>query len=183
MLAADEPLDSRPLEVAGKRVQHFPTETDLARTLTRAGFHGVRLDPLLSLPVLTVAGVELRAFAVSAHTGTAGPCLDQGDAAIYLGPWSSVSDDDGHSYTRGQRIAVCAKTAAVLRGAPYAGSFLIVPAAHVPPPELAPPFDCSRDVSRPPAETKGRHIPARRNDAFRDDPRPADACRDGACGC
>lgn len=183
VLAADEALDSRPLQIAGEQVQHFPTETDLAKTLTHAGFHGIRLDPLLERPVLTVAGVELRAFAVSAHTGTVGPCLDQGDAAIYLGPWSSVSDDDGHSYPRGQRIAVCAKTAAVLRSAPYVESFMILPAAQVPPLEMAPPFDCSRDVIRPPAETKGRHIPARRDAVLCNDPRPTDACRDGACGC
>jgi hypothetical protein len=183
VLAADEALDSRPVQVAGQQMQHFPTEADLAKALTRAGFHGVRLDPLLERPVLTVAGVELRAFAVSAHTGTAGACLDQSDAAIYLGPWSSVSDDDGHSYPRGQRMAVCAKTAAVLRRAPYAGSFLIVPAVHAPPLEAAPVFDCSRDVIRSPAETKGRQIAARRDDATRDDPGSADACCDGACGC
>jgi hypothetical protein len=157
-LAADEPLDSRPLHVAGQELHHFPIETALAATLSAAGFHGLRLDPLLDGPVLTVAGVELRAFALVAHTGTRGACLDQGDAAIYLGPWSSVSDDDGHCYPRGQRIAVCAKTAVVLRRAPYAGSFLIVPASNPPPLDAAPTFDCSRDVIRDPAETKGRVI-------------------------
>jgi hypothetical protein len=169
-LAADEPLDSRVLQVAGQELQHFPVEAALAAALANAGFHGVQLEPLLEGPVLTVAGVELRAFALVAHTGTRGVCLDQGDAAIYLGPWSSVTDDDGHSYPRGQRIAVCAKTAAVLRRAPYAGSFLILAASNPPPLDAAPPFDCSRDVIRDPAETKGRVS-------------TSTACCDSGCGC
>jgi hypothetical protein len=156
VLAADEPLAPRSLTVAGARLSHFPVEAELARSFAEAGLHGLRLVPLLDGAVLTTGGVELRAFAASAYAGTEGVCLDQGDAAIYLGPWSSVSDDDGHTYPRGVRIAVCAKTAAVLRRTPYAGSFLVVP-AHLPPPlEDAPSFDCSRDVARTPAETKGR---------------------------
>lgn len=156
VVAADEPLSPRSLTVAGAGVSHVPTEAELAPRLAEAGLHGARLEPLVDGPVLTVEGVELRAFALTAFTGTTGVCLDQGDAAIYLGPWSSVSDDDGHTYPRGVRIAVCAKTAAVLRRPPYAGAFLVVPAYEPPPLESAPPFDCSRDVVRPPAETKGR---------------------------
>ena len=170
ILAADEPLDSWTLQVARQKLQHFPLEAALTAALAHAGFHGVQIEPLLPGPVMTVAGVELRAFALVGYTGTKGVCLDQGDAAIYLGPWSSVKDDDGHSYPRGQRIAVCAKTAAVLRRAPYAGSFLILPASSPPPLDAAPPFDCSRDVIRSPAETKGRAI-------------AGNACCDNGCDC
>jgi hypothetical protein len=156
VLAADEALSPRPLTVCDTELAQFPMESELAELFAAAGLHGLHLTPLLDGPILTVAGVELRLFAASTYSGTKGVCLDQGDAAIYLGPWSSVCDDDGHTYPRGARIAVCAKTAAVLRRAPYAGSFLIIP-AHLPPSlENAPPFDCSRDVVRPPAETKGR---------------------------
>ncbi|WP_319773458.1 hypothetical protein [Breoghania sp.] len=156
VLAADEPLSECHRTVIGYPLMRFPLEHAIAGELTQAGFHGVRLTPLLDGPVMTVDGVELRAFALSAFTGTKGVCLDQGDAAIYLGPWSEVTDDDGHTYPRGVRIAVCAKTAAVLRRPPYAGLFVIVPAYQAPPLEEAPLFDCSRDVVRPAAETKGR---------------------------
>ncbi|MBM7068588.1 hypothetical protein [Actibacterium sp. 188UL27-1] len=155
ILAADEPLAGASVPFDGMELTSFPQETEIGQILTAAGLHGVRYKPLLDRPYMTISGVELRAFGISAHVGTKGVCLEQGDAAIYLGPWSSVSDDDGHDYPRGVRIAVCAKTAAVLQRAPYAGSFAIVEAYGKPPLEEAAPFDCSRDVIRPAAETKG----------------------------
>ena len=85
VLAADEPLSECHRTVIGYPLMRFPLEHSIAGELTQAGFHGVRLTPLLDGPVMTVDGVELRAFALSAFTGTKGVCLDQGDAAIYLG--------------------------------------------------------------------------------------------------
>ena len=155
VLLADQVLTGQNVDLLSYRLQQFPQENQLSSILESAGLHGITFTPMLQEPVLTVNGVELRAFAVSAYTGTKGVCLDQKDAALYLGPWSQVCDDDGHVYPRGVRIAVCAKTAAVLQKPPYAGSFAIVQAYDRPDLADAPLFDCSQDVIRTVAETKG----------------------------
>jgi len=162
VLAADEPGCECPLTYAGYAMQRIPLETQISADLARAGFHGITLTGLAETPILTSGGAELRLLGVEAYLGTAGICLDHGDAAVYLGPWKSVEDDDGHTYPRGVRIAVCAKTARVLARPPYAGSFLILKALEPPAPDGAPLFDCSRDAVRDPGETKGR-IPVGRN--------------------
>ncbi|MFW8635313.1 hypothetical protein [Cribrihabitans pelagius] len=176
VLAADEPLSGAEIPCEGHLCRHFPKEDEIADLLLRAGFHGVTLTPVLDRPAVITDGAELRAFALSAHTGTRGVCLEQGDAAVYLGPWSRVEDDDGHVYPRGVRIAVCAKTAAVLQRPPYAGSFAIIPAYGRPPLEDAALFDCSQTAVRPVAETKGRA-------PLGSSGRLAAECRDGDCGC
>ena len=178
VLAADERLQGTDLIVEDTLLRRFPLEAQIAEECVAAGLHGVTLRPLLEGPFVTIGGIELRAFALTAYTGTAGLCFEQGDAAIYLGPWSSVTDDDGHTYPRGTRIAVCAKTAGVLKSAPYAGQFAIVEAYDRPDLAEAELFDCSRDVTRPVAETKGR-VPLGRGQTS-----PTDgACADEGCGC
>ncbi|MFW8595527.1 hypothetical protein [Cribrihabitans neustonicus] len=176
VLAPDEPLSGSQIVCEGHLCRHFPKEDVLADVLLRAGFHGVTLTPLLDRPAVITEGAELRAFALSAYTGTKGVCLEQGDAAVYLGPWSQVADDDGHVYPRGVRIAVCAKTAAVLQRPPYAGSFAIIPAYGRPPLEEAALFDCSQTAVRPVAETKGRA-------PLGSSGRLAADCSGGDCGC
>ncbi len=155
VLVADEALETSSMDFDGVECTTFPREDAIEALLLKTGLHGITLSHLLDEPVITVGGVEIRAFSVQATTGTKGACLDQGDAAIYLGPWSKVLDDDGHEYPRGVRIAVCAKTASVLQRDPYAGSFMIIKAYGSPALEDAPLFDCSQDVIRPVAETKG----------------------------
>ncbi|PCJ07717.1 MAG: hypothetical protein COB16_09795 [Rhodobacteraceae bacterium] len=155
VLAADETLLDTRLAVEGHDCLAFPRENEIAKILLAAGCHGVTLTSLLDRPYMIVDGVELRAFSVRAYTGTKGICLDQGDAAVYLGPWSEVRDDDGHCYPRGTRIAVCAKTAQILQRPPYVGRFKIIEAYDRPTLEDAVLFDCSQDVIRPVAETKG----------------------------
>ena len=155
VLAADEPIADACITFDGMELTSFPCKADLSDLLLGAGLHGIKFKPLLDRPFMTVAGGELRAFSLSAHIGTKGVCLEQGDAAMYLGPWSRVFDDDGHEYPRGVRIAVCAKTAAVLQRAPYAGSFAIIQAYDRPDIEEAQLFDCSQVVIRPVAQTKG----------------------------
>jgi len=176
VLAADEPLSDTQIACQGHECEVFPLETQISQALLAAGFHGVRFESLLDRPAMIVDGVELRVFGVSAKTGTKGVCLEQGDAAIYLGPWAEIRDDDGHVYPRGVRIAVCAKTAAILEREPYAGSFEIIKAYDRPDLETAELFDCSRDAIRPAAETKGRV-------ALGASLAPGAACSDADCGC
>ena len=104
-----------------------------------------------------VRGIEFRSLTVEAFTGKRGPCFDHGQAVVYLGPWKSVTDDDGHVLERGQRMAVCAKTYGIYTSEPYRASIApvdpLVPVDHA----AAPLFACDRDRRRDPRETKGRN--------------------------
>ena len=52
-------------------------------------------------------------------------CEYTGQSVTYRGPFSSVSDDDGHTYPAGIPVEVCTDTAWKLSNPPYKGMFLI----------------------------------------------------------
>ncbi len=130
-------------------------EHELLRMLEEAGFHAITMDKWDTTPWQTIRGIEFRSATVTALKGKQGPCWEPNQAVIYRGPWKQVEDDDGHVLRRGERIAVCAKTFAILTSEPYAGQTIgIEPLTAIAPDERAP-FDCSRTVTRHPRETKG----------------------------
>ena len=74
---------------------------------------------------------------------------------MYRGPFRRVVDDDGHTYFRGERMAVCDKTFRLLSRAPYEGMFAPVPPREEVPLDQAEPFDCAPAARRDPRITKG----------------------------
>lgn len=52
-------------------------------------------------------------------------CVYTGQYAIYKGPFSNVSDDDGHTYPVGMPIEICTDTAWKLSNPPYEGMFIL----------------------------------------------------------
>ena len=131
------------------------TETGFLKAFEDSGFHGIRILERSDKPWQTVRGIEFRSVTVEAYRGKQGPCLDRNQAVIYLGPWKRVVDDDGHTLTRGERMAVCDKTFNLYRREPYAGQFACVEPLVDVPLDDAKPFDCRRNVVRRPRETKG----------------------------
>jgi len=130
-------------------------EQELLRELEDAGFHGIAIDAWSEEPFRVVEGVVFRSVTITAHKGKAGPCFDANQAVIYRGPWRQVCDDDGHVLRRGERVAVCAKTYALLTSEPYADQIIPVPPhTEIPRHERAV-FDCTRTTPRHPRETKG----------------------------
>ncbi len=122
-----------------------------------AGLYGVEILERAERPWRVIDGIEFRALTVRAYKGKEGPCLERNQALLYRGPWRSVTDDDGHSYSRGQRIAVCDKTFHILtdpRG-PYAGAMVPVPPHEEIPIERAELFACRGTTIRDPRATKG----------------------------
>jgi arsenite methyltransferase len=120
-----------------------------------AGFHGVRLVKYDDAPWQTIEGIEFRSVTIEAFKGKEGPCWEKNQAVIYKGPFQSVSDDDGHTYERGQRYAVCEKTFHLYMSEPYAGYFQpILPREPVPADELRP-FDCTVTALRSARQSKG----------------------------
>jgi ubiquinone/menaquinone biosynthesis C-methylase UbiE len=132
-------------------------ELEFLRALEKVGFLGLRIHAWAAEPWQSVAGVEFRSLTVTAVKGASSPCLDLGQAVVYRGPFRSVTDDEGHEYPRGERMAVCERTYRLLTGAgpyqggPGGGEFIGIepqtPAA--PRPWCTPP-----GTRRPAAETK-----------------------------
>lgn len=125
------------------------------KALVTAGFHGVAIARRQTDPWRVVEGIEFRSLTVIAYKGKQGPCVERNQALIYKGPFKKVEDDDGHTFPRGERIAVCDKTFRLLSREPYAGMFEPVEPRIEVPLDSASSFDCRRSVLRSPRETKG----------------------------
>ncbi len=130
-------------------------EDQFLQAFEDAGFHGIEIVRRTPEPWQTVHGIEFRSMTVLAHKGKQGPCLERNQAVIYRGPFKSVVDDDGHTYRRGHRGAVCDKTFELLHRAPYQSLFEFVSPRESIPSEIAASFDCGRSKKRDPRETKG----------------------------
>jgi hypothetical protein len=119
-----------------------------------AGFYGVTLEKLSPSAWRTVEGIQFRSATVVAYKGREGPCKDHGEAAVYLGPFRTVTDDDGHVFRRGTRAAVCRKTFDILSRPPYAGHFMVLRPLVPVAPEEARPFECRATSVRSAREMK-----------------------------
>jgi arsenite methyltransferase len=131
-------------------------EDMLPRMFEEAGFHGIEILARQDEPWRVIDGIEFRPMTIRAFKGKHGPCLERNQAVIYKGPWKCVCDDDGHTYHRGQRMAVCDKTFRLLTDAhgPYAGQLIGLEPANGVPIDQARPFNCSVDAVRDPRATK-----------------------------
>lgn len=131
------------------------TEEGFLRAFEDAGFHGIRILERASDPWRTVEGIEFRSVTVEAFKGKEGPCLERRQAVVYKGPFKEVLDDDGHRVVRGERYAVCDKTYKLFQQEPYQELFEFIDPLEEISLEEAGAFDCSRNTSRHPRETKG----------------------------
>jgi arsenite methyltransferase len=122
-----------------------------------AGFHGIRILKRDEQAWQTVEGIEFRSLTVEAFKGKQGPCLERNQAVVYVGPFKSVTDDDGHTLHRGERMAVCDKTYKIYTDpqGPYAGHFVGIEPREAVPLESAGGFNCKSEARRSARETKG----------------------------
>lgn len=130
-------------------------EQAFLQTFRDAGFLAVTYDKWEPEPWRVIDGIEFRSATLVAVKGEDAPRMDLGHAVIYRGPFSSVSDDEGHVFPRGERMAVCERTYRLLTEGPYHDDFIgIAPSAtREPAPWCAP-----SGTRRPPSQTKGaRH--------------------------
>jgi arsenite methyltransferase len=133
------------------------TEEGFLQAFEHAGFYGIQILNRDAQPWRTVQGIEFRSVTIEAFKGKQGECFERNQAVIYRGPFKEVLDDDNHRMERGKRYAVCDKTYSLYKKAPYREFFEFVdPVADVPI-EQAKPFDCSRNATRHPRETKGQN--------------------------
>lgn len=134
-------------------------EAEFLTMFENAGFYGVEILNRAEEPWQTIDGIEFRSMTVRAYKGKEGICLERNQAVLYKGPWQQVKDDDGHTYFRGERMAVCDKTFNILTApnGPYAHQFIpILPYEEISL-ETAKNFHCRSDARRHPQETKGQN--------------------------
>jgi len=116
----------------GECISGALSEDEFVAELEKAGFYGLAV--LKKQFWKEVEGhnfysVTVRGFKFQKSAG----CVYLGHRALYLGPYVSVMDEEGHLFPRGQVIEVCTDTLAKLSHQPYAGSFaLLEPGVAIP---------------------------------------------------
>jgi arsenite methyltransferase len=128
-------------------------EQEFIARFVETGFLAVGLERWGATPWRVIEGIEFRSVTLTAVKGLGVPCSDEGHAVIYRGPFASVTDDEGHIFPRGERMAVCERTyRQLLTSGPYRDAFIgITPSIpRAPVPWCAPP-----GTRRTPAEIKG----------------------------
>lgn len=101
------------------------SEEEFLSELERAGFYGLRI--LKKTFWKSVEDYKFYSVTLTAHKfkKRAG-CRFIGQQAIYLGPWKSVMDEEGHLFPRNESVEICTDTAAKLKNGVYAGRFRIL---------------------------------------------------------
>lgn len=148
----------------------------LLEMFAEVGFYGVEILERQTQPWQVVDGIEFRSLKVRAFKGKEGPCLERHQAVVYKGPWKNVQDDDGHTFYRGRRMAVCDKTHKILTqpSGPYADEVLGLEPIHKIKLDDAVPFECRGNQIRDPRQMKGMD--------YRETPQSADeGCCDPDC--
>ena len=122
-----------------------------------AGFYGVEILKREETPWQVIDGVEFRSMTLQAYKGKEGECWERKQAVVYKGPWKQVQDDDGHTYCRGEKMAVCDKTYQILTSqtSPYAKDVIGLEPSEIIPLEEATEFACKENAIRQAHELKG----------------------------
>jgi len=123
-------------------------EHEFLEAFGEVGFLAMAYDKWDSTPWQVVEGIEFRSVTLTAVKGEGMPCYDRGHAVIYRGPYASTTDDEGHVYYRGERMAVCERTFKLLTSSIYKDDFIgISPPGLTTPVEWCAPAGTRRAVS------------------------------------
>ncbi len=132
-------------------------EDEFLAMFEKASFYGIEILNRQIEPWQVIDGIEFRSLTVRAYKGKEGDCLERNQAVVYKGPWKEVKDDDGHTFYRGKRMAVCDKTFQILTnpGGAYSEDIIAIEPYQEVRLEEAQEFKCKTDAIRHPKESKG----------------------------
>jgi SAM-dependent methyltransferase len=100
------------------------TEVEFVNKIKAMGFYG--LEVINRYPYKKVGGIQFYSITIKAYKfKKSKECEYRGQYATYKGPFSHVSDDDGHAYPIGIPVEVCTDTAWKLSNPPYKGMFIV----------------------------------------------------------
>ncbi len=100
------------------------TQEEFLAELERAGFYGISLlerSYWKEVEGIKFYSISVRGFKFEKKQG----CKFIGQWAVYLGPFQSIMDEEGHLFPRNEAVEVCTDAAAKLSAAPYAGQFVV----------------------------------------------------------
>jgi SAM-dependent methyltransferase len=109
----------------GECISGALSEDEFVSELERAGFYGLAVlkkSFWKEVEGYNFHSVTVRGFKLQKSAG----CVYLGHRAVYLGPYASVMDEEGHLFARGQPLEICTDTLAKLSREPYAGSFALL---------------------------------------------------------
>jgi len=104
-------------------------EDEFLDGFTAAGFSAVCYDKWDAEPWQVIEGIEFRAATLTAIKPEAGNDRISGQGIIYRGPFAAVVDDNGQTYTRGQRVNVSGATRKLLVNPAFNNAFIDLSAA------------------------------------------------------
>ena len=111
-------------ELWGECISGALTEKEFLEFSKDAGFYG--LEILKKTFFKEVQGYNFWSVTLRGWKRKKGKtCNYVGQYATYLGPYSQVADDEGHTFLRGVPQEICTDTATKLSNTPYAKSFLL----------------------------------------------------------
>lgn len=101
-------------------------EKEFIQKFIDAGFYSVGYDKWDNTPWKTINDIEFRSVTLTAIKAEQTAALDEGHTVIYKGPYSSVTDDKGYVFDRGDRIAVSNIHFNALRSSALATDFVFI---------------------------------------------------------
>ncbi len=124
-LVGERALSNPGLPGPAAGVQLVPFENEPVRLLEEAGFANLHFVKFDAKPCFQRAGVDMREQQLEGIK----PLAQEGKlVAIFKGPFSSITDDAGRTYRRGERVQIDSVQAEQLRTGEWAGQFLVLDA-------------------------------------------------------
>jgi catechol 2,3-dioxygenase-like lactoylglutathione lyase family enzyme len=126
ILTAESPLSSVPQLPGGAgAVKHVPARGDLLNALEAAGFVDMQLTTFRTKACFEHDGIALRETRVTCRR----PAADNGVmcTVIFKGPFAEATDDEGHTWYRGQKTAIPVSRWEALQRTPLADLFVEMP--------------------------------------------------------
>lgn len=112
-------------ELWGECISGALKEEEFISMCKEAGFYGLHVTS--RVPYREIEGVGFSSIIIHGYkTKGSLECKYKGHFAIYNGPLSVVTDDDGHEFPVGKAVEICTDTRALLSKPPYAGLFSFI---------------------------------------------------------
>ena len=118
-------------ELWGECISGSLTEDEFISMCREAGFYGLHITS--RVPYRDIEGLKFSSIVIHGYKLEKGlECDYKGSFAIYNGPLSIVTDDEGHEFPLGKAKEVCTDTRLRLSKAPYAGLFSFIDTSEEP---------------------------------------------------
>ena len=108
----------------GECISGSLSQGEFLSELERAGFYGLSLIKKTfwkEVDGIRFYSITVRGFKFEKKA----KCQFMGQKAIYMGPYKTISDEEGHLFPRGESIEVCTDTANKLKAPPYCEQFVV----------------------------------------------------------